>query len=158
MIGNFPTKKNYNPGGLKSFSFAPSVTIANYPAIVAGSANAELLFKTGFYLLNGYATANTLQFNQEEGETDQGVLHEQNLQGFVPLEGAEIVALFAEMVQMRFVCVAKDFNGIKKLLGSVLNPLVFSYKYSSGNDRKDAKGYKFSFARTTEESAPIYPF
>ena len=158
MIENFPTKKIYNPGGLKSFGFAPAVTLTGIPQTVAGATLSELVFKTGFNLLNGYATANTLQFTEDATENEQGVFYEQNLQGFVPLDTAQIIALFAEMLQMRFVCIAKDFNNAKRLVGSVENPLIFSYKYTSGNDRKDAKGYKFNFSRTSTNPAPVYPF
>jgi hypothetical protein len=158
MIGNFPTKKNYASGGIKNFLFAPAITVTSFPTVVSGSAIAELAFKTGFAFLSGYSTAGLLQLTEDGNENEQGVFYDQQLQGFAPIEGTEIVALFAEMAQMKFICAAKDFNGVRKLIGTVANPLTFSYKYSSGLLRTDAKGYKFSFSRTASEPAPIYPF
>lgn len=158
MITNFPEKPTYNSGGLKKFFFVPFLGVSENPVVVAGSAVTPLGLFPGFSLLAGYATIHTLQFIEEQNENEHGIFYEQTLTGFAPSDTQEMMDLFTEMAQNRFLIMTSDYLGKKRLVGSSDNPLAFSYKFSTGNDRKDSRGYKFSFSGISTKAALDYPF
>lgn len=158
MITNFPDKPSYNSGGLKTFSFLPVVGVASNAIVLANAAIEPVVFVAGYAFLKGYATINSLQFNDEPTENEHGIFHEQSLNGFTPGDSRELSNLFVEMLRMKFLVVAKDYLGNNKLIGTKENPLSFSYKFSTGNDRKDSRGFKFAFSGVGTQTAVNYPF
>lgn len=157
MIANFPKKPMTNLSGLLSFEFIPVYLVSAYPTIVDGIATSALSVVAGATIFTGYATADSLGFNENQKESEQGEYYEQNVFGFTPGNKPELTILMQNMAKSGFYVITKDPQGVKRLIGYGQN-LKFSSDYSSGVNRTDQKGYKFSFSGLSLFRAPVYPF
>jgi len=159
MIGNFPFPQVFNPGGYRTFSFIPYNEVQTFPMIKNGAA----LLPVGLAPLSswrkGYSTYQTLQFNEEQDSIEAGNFYKPILSGFLPGNSIEIINLITLMEAQRYFLVqAVDARGMTVLVGTPGSPLIFTAKFSSGQNRSDARGYSFQFTGTTLNRAPTYPF
>lgn len=156
MISNFPTKKLVNLGGLKGFKFIPSNLVTSMPTINSGVIGSALTLSLGQSWLNGYSTPETLDFDEEGKDSDNGVFYTQKLSGFTPGDSSEISSLMSEMNGLPFIIQFTNPKNEIKLIGTHGYPLIFTSKFASGSSRADSKGYQFEFAGESLFSAPAY--
>lgn len=158
MIGNFPNKPLYNPGGYRSFLFIPRNDVATYPLVNNGSSILPLGLQQFGAWYNGYATYETLQYSEEPETNEHGTFYKPLLTGFLPGDSASHISLMQNMEQQLFLVLLTDAKGFKRLIGTPSNPLIFTSKFDGSLTRSGAKGYTFQFAANTHDIAPIYPF
>lgn len=158
MISNFPSKKLYNPGGYGKFYFLPHTSVDTFPMIVSGAAQVAVGLKVGHAWLEGYSTAETLNFSEESADDAHGPFYIPIISGFVPGDRPELVSLLQTMENMRFLVKLKDSLGKYKLVGSPGCPLKLLSNFSSGDRRSDLKGFAFKFTGQALYRAPDYPF
>lgn len=156
MITNFPLKKNYNPGGLKSFLFVPISSILSFPAIKDGKTIAPIALINSASWLIGYATPYTLIFEEPAKDSPNGIYYEQKLSGFSPGGHVELLNQIQIMEGNEFVVLAEDSRNVTRLIGGYGYPLKFVTDFSTGSNRSDAKGFDFSFIGNSIFRAPVY--
>jgi hypothetical protein len=156
MINNFPAKNGYNPGGYKSFLFIPFQDISSQQVSVHSKITLALGLHPGKVWLNGYSTAETLNFKEECIPTVNGPTYLQVISGFVPGERPELIDLMAELEGMQLLVQLLDTRGQKRIVGCYGFPLTFNSTYDSGSNRPDAKGFTYKMTVTSRHRAPVY--
>jgi hypothetical protein len=126
--------------------------ISDGSAIVA----AALSGSSSWY--DGYATRETLSFEEEPQNDGHGSYLKPIISGFVPGEAASLISVMDSMPLYRFLVIIKDPLGRQRLVGSPVMPLNFSAKFGSGTARPDAKGFNFKFYGDSLNPAPVYNF
>lgn len=154
MIKNFPKRPILNPGGLGSFYFVPKYEIDRFPKVANGMAQQHVTFKNSSYWYLGYASSDSLEFDEKSQTSDNGRYFDVNLDGAYPGDFLEIVALFNEMgnFTISYVLVFVDHLGKQRIAG-LDGDLFFTSSFSSKEKR-----YLFSFEGKCLDSAPIYPY
>lgn len=156
MITNFPKKKSYNPGGLRSFRFVPRSWILGYPPIINNKITGEVTLLPGREWLTGYATAETLAFEENGKDSPNGVYYDQSIPGFAPGDHEDLLDLIQSMEGNEFVALVVDARGQTRLVGGYGYPLKFISDYSSGTMRSDGKGFSYEFTSQCPFRAPVY--
>lgn len=158
MIGNFPNKPLYNPGGYRSFQFIHLNEVSSYPLVQNGRSILPVGLKLFAMWLNGYSTYETIQFTEEPETIEHGTFYKPTVAGFMPGDSPEHVFLMQSMEQQPFLMLLTDARGFKRLIGTPANPLIFTAKFDGSLTRSGSKGYTFQFSANTFEIAPFYPF
>lgn len=154
MISNFPKKKAYNPGGYTSFFFLPFNEVATFPMIVNGVAVVPVGLKNGAKWRAGYATPETLLFEEEGFEDANGPFYLPIITGFVPGDKPALISLIQSLEKVPCLVILRDSLGKMRLVGSVGCPLTLTSKEGSGSKRSDSKGLSFKFAGQALYRAP----
>ena len=155
MISNFPTKKLYNPGGLRKFIFLPEQMVNSLPPVLDGLISHPFGLVPGVSWSNGYATTETLEFKEEMKDSVNGPIFSQEITGFVPGDQIALISLMQKMIGNPFIVQIIDASGQLRVAGSHGYPLLFSATFSTGSARSDAKGYQFKFSGDSIFSAPV---
>lgn len=156
MITNFPKKKSYNPGGLRSFRFVHASSVLAFPAILNGKVSSAVQLVADHEWLTGYATAYTSNFIENAKQSPHGVYYEQSLSGLAPGDYVELLDLIQSKEDQDFVLLVEDARGQIRLVGGFGFPLRFLSDYSSGSARSDMKGFDFKFSGIAPFRAPVY--
>jgi hypothetical protein len=153
MIGNFPEKKTYNPGGYGSFAFTLVQNLLRYQK--SGNQR-SVIFKDSFTWWSGYATRETLALTEEPQFDEGGTCYNTIVAGFIPGDKSVLTSMLADMAKQRYVLTIKDRAGFIRIVGSIKEPLEFVASYNSGAVPTDQKGYSFKFFGLTSSPAPEY--
>src|ERR1700754_3213781 len=131
MISNFPAKKAYNPGGYKSFQFIPYYQVSGFPAITAMKNLSQVIFYETYDWLNGYATAETLSYDEEYTPDENGGFYDLTITGFIPGDQVDLIDIMDTMPFNRFIVMILDTKGVTRLVGSTSTPLDFTANFNS---------------------------
>lgn len=156
MIASFPKKPAYNLGGYQDFKFMVLSQIESFPMIFNGKALTSVVLKPNQYLFEGYGTYESLVFSEKSEENVQGIFFEQLFAGFMPGDSQDHISLMEEMQRNYFILIAKDANGLMRLIGSPANPLSFKADFDSSGSRSGSRGYNFEFYAPSPFRAPLY--
>jgi hypothetical protein len=156
MIGNFPLKQSYNPGGYSTFYFIQKQYVSSFPITVNGVAAAPLMFWSQKDWLTGYATRGTLQYTEDTQSDANGLFYVKTITGFIPGDRPELISMLEDMVKERFIVLLKDPQGNYRLIGTPAAPLEFTANFSSGSANSDEKGYRFTFTVNSIVRSPVY--
>jgi len=156
MITSFPSKWLYNPGGLRHFKFMPAYQVINQPLIRDSEITEPFTFSPGLSWLDGYATAETLNFNEPGTDSENGTIYDPEISGFVPGDKLDLIRLMSKMDRQPFLVLITDALGQLRVCGSHGYPLTFLSSFNSGTGRADSKGFQFSFKTQCIFRAPVY--
>lgn len=155
MITNFPALAAHNSGGYSSFKFIPSIYITAFPSATNHIISAAVTTLSAW--LDGYATYETLKFEEETIKSSHGESYRPEISGFIPGESAELTQLLFEMEQIKkFVVQITNNRGKIRIVGSPGMPLEFASDFNSGSERISSKGFTFKFAGDSLNRAPFY--
>jgi len=121
-----------------------------------GSALVPVSLVNSAVWLKGYATRETLSFDEETQVNEHGTYYTPVISGLAPGEAAPLIDIIENMPLQRFLVIIKDPLGRQRLVGSPMMPLNFSAKFGSGSARPDAKGFNFKFYGESLNRAPVY--
>ncbi|HEY0056296.1 MAG TPA: hypothetical protein VGB63_13145 [Pedobacter sp.] len=146
MKSNFPSIPLRNRGGYLKFDFIPYYDILSFPAIINNTVKRnQILLHAGKSWYQGYATNQTLQFNDSPEKTNNGTYFILKVAGLVPGDKPELTNLLFEMESTHFVVRLTDTRGKIKIIGSPTFPLEFKANFNSGDQRNSGKGYAIEF-------------
>lgn len=153
-MNNFPSLSADIMGGLETFRFAElqdcsSFSVRNATAWVADLSS----ISAAWY--NGYSTRDELKFTDEGKFDNNGTSFQKTIEGFFPGDGTAVLQLFNEMAGKYFILYIKDNDGTEKIIGSVEEPLLFTFTFNSANPR-GKKGYAFQFFGVGRNKSPLY--
>jgi hypothetical protein len=130
--------------------------VQSYPMI----SNARALVPVGTWSdipwFQGYATRETLVYEEEPQNTGNGEYYIQTITGFAPGDRPELIDLMESMPYTKYLTLIKDPLAKLRLVGTPIMPLTFSAKFSTGGLRSDQKGFFFKFTGESLKRAPAY--
>lgn len=142
-------------GGMTGFYFIPRPYVTGLPAVSGGiiTSSLQIIGDGGFF--SGYATGETLAFDEPGSQDDNGNVYKPSITGTIPGNYPAMMALFQEMESFRHLVLMRDPNGHLRLVGYE-NPLIFLGGFKSGAKAADYKGYSFTFSGESLQRAPYY--
>lgn len=131
-------------GGVNFFQFVEIDKILTIPRQYSGEIG-EILLKDENTFQNGYATPNTLEMIITPTDDDQGTIYDVRLTGEYPVVSPAMINKFRNMLNRKYLVLAKNSTGRSRVLGSVEEPLKFSFSEKSGKVASDRPAIQFSF-------------
>lgn len=145
-----------NLGGIYSFKFIPVTDVQSIPSTLNGAIHNEVNIKTNTRWYEGYCTIETMNFSDNQEDSDHGAFHTKEFLGIVPKDRPELIDLFNGMKNKRFILDLVDNNGTRKLVGTVEEPLNFSSGFDTKANIAGRNEYKISFKGQGVAKSPIY--
>lgn len=153
---NFPEMNSENMGGCSAFNFIPQYFAESIPLYTGNQLISQVVLKSGCSWLIGLALPQTLKFDENIESSEAGDLYKYIVSGSYAGQASEIALLFDEMKNQPFILDILDNNNKRRLLGSMSNPLIFKFYYSSKDQPGSRPEYAFSFTYSTPKQAPFY--
>jgi len=151
---DFPEFQNENMGGCQKFDFAPFPSIYSIPRTSDDVLSDDLTFKPNNTWLEGAAIFNTLEFVEEQNNSDAGDYFKTKISGAVPALTKEYLALFNQMKQVRHVVQITDNNGNIRMAG-LNGGLKFAFSQDTKKNPSGANGFEFQFTGENPEPSPF---
>lgn len=144
-----------NPGGLFSIRFVPVVGVQSLPLPAAGTVASPPTFRTGYGWLKAYGTVFTADFDEADTVTDNGHTYSISLELFLPGDSAQRRAQLSTMTAHRFIVEFDDNTGLVRRVGTIVESLQLTTKFSSGKQLADKRGHTLTFSGVLTSPAPI---
>lgn len=153
---DFPFKKEDNLGGVPRFNFVKVSDVQSIGIAVNHKIIAPVVLKTGKQWYCGYGTLGTVGYSEPEESSSAGTLYKRAFSGFYPKDDADIDLLFSEMRHEKFLIDYTDNNGLRKLIGSIAEPLRFTSSFSTKQQASELAGHTFSFYGDGTHKSYVY--
>jgi hypothetical protein len=95
-------------------------------------------------------------FDEESNYSQSGTGLNISVKGFIPGHNDVLESRLQSMLRKKFVLVVSDFEGRKRIIGTLKNPLRFKWSFSTGNRTNSRKGYDIQFFHTAAKSPLFY--
>jgi len=151
---NFPSIPTDIIGGIAEFKFARLQDASSF-SVLDSVVQANALSQIASAWYTGYSTISELKFSEEQSVGDHGSSFVKTLEGFFPGDDENILPLMNEMAGQYFLLYLKDNDELMKIVGSVNEPMIFTFKFSSANP-KGKKGYTWQFMGAGRSKSPIW--
>jgi len=145
-----------NLGGLLSFDFIPSSDVLSIPEPNKSRILQPIVLKSGKSWSSGYGTRGTMSFSEDQGNGDHGAKYAAKISLVVPKEESENEDLYHEMRHQTFIVVYTNANGLKKVVGTIAEPLKFTSNLSTGSDVPNRNQHTIQFYEDTTRKALTY--
>lgn len=147
MIRSFPRYRGSdNLGGIQqAFYFLAVSEIERLPVLLKGIRSGAIQTVGGTKWHVGYATMETLLYQEPQTREHAGTIWSAELSGICPQDSELLRNLFEEMSLQKFVVIFRDSNGRTKIAGSLEEPLQFSYSPTTGDKVETLNAYSFRF-------------
>jgi hypothetical protein len=145
-----------NLGGVFRFRFLPVEEVNEIPETLEGAVHHEVDVLPGGRWRDGYCTAYTMSFKDEQVESEQGSYHQKEFSGLVPKERPELVDLFNSMRDRKFILDVFDNNGTRRLVGTVDEPMYCVVASDSKNAVAERNEHKVVFRGVGVLRSPFY--
>jgi hypothetical protein len=155
---NIKTSGLKNKGGLCRFWFIPLSEVDVIPYVQSQKILTNITLVATKVWRKGYATKDSLEFLSKPQKGNTGLNFENKLNGIVPLLQPTMTDNFMAMAGSvdRFIAIAKDQNGIYRLLGNSMNGLQFIFGEANPGNAGGFNGYSFSFFNNSPDPVPYY--
>lgn len=141
---NFLKPESENMGGSVFFYFIPSSEVSGFTK-TSDYKVSSLVLQSGSDLSAGYASPNSLVFQATPSETEHGTVFDILIKGFYPRPGYQMMEIFSDMVNERFIVLVKDNNGNSRIAGTIDQPLSFRFSESSAQRAQEMPGIEYQF-------------
>lgn len=151
-----PLNENDNVGGVETIEFALVSDIASIPDVVEMKVPTGIIMNTGKRFYKAPVTLESTLFADTATDSEHGKSYEKSITGFCPCDCNENAAQFDEMENARFVVIVKDNNGVKRIVGTIAEPLQFSIGRSTAQSTSETPGINLSFYGKGLQQSPFY--
>lgn len=145
-----------NLGGLIRFNFAVVSDILTIEEAVDSKISKVIKMKPGTRWYSGYATLGTMSFTEPTEETNAGPIYKRSFNAFCPKDDEEKTDLFARMRNEKFILDITDSNCLRKIIGSINEPLSFKSTLNKKANMPELAGYAISFFGDGTHPSYIY--
>ena len=145
-----------NIGGLIRFNFIPYEDVESIDMPIDGKVTIEVELKEGKQWYCGYGTLGSMSYTETPSENMNGAVFSKLLSAVCPQDGEENNALFNEMRNRRFIVDYTDSNGLRKLIGSIEEPLKFNATLNTQTSMPGLNAHAISFYGEGTFKAYIY--
>ena len=148
--------KEENISGLAYLDFAPVSDVDSIDRPWQEEISQAVVFNPTKSFFRLAFSQETGKFSSPEEKNPSGSLHKAEVVGFTPLMRMATAAIFSEMREDLFVVVVTDNNGNKRLVGTLEEPLRFSFSESTESSYGVRQGYAWAFRRDLKNAPPYY--
>lgn len=145
-----------NLGGIYAFKYIPISEVASLPAAIDGKVFEPLLTKDSGRWYEFYATPGTLGFSELKETSPHGDYYKAKFSGFVPKDRSDLIDAFSKMRNNKFIIDYTDYNGVRKIIGTIDEPLLFKESLDTGVNVPNRNGTSFEFTGELRYKSPEY--
>jgi hypothetical protein len=145
-----------NLGGIFLLRYIPKDDVESIVEPINGRVTEPVVLKANKRWFEFYATPETLKFNEEQQESPQGDYFKIKLTGATPKDRADIISAFNKMKKPSFIIDYTDNNGLRKLVGTITEPLRFKHSSTTGDKAPSKNGHSFEFFGDVIDKSPEY--
>lgn len=145
-----------NIGSLVDIIFIDVKDVENIPEALGINISSPVLLKEGKSWSKIEVTQETPGLEDKPNTSKGGIGRSINVQGFLAGHNDVLTSRLEKMKHKRFICIVIDFEGNKRLLGSLKNPMRFDWEFATGTKTNGRKGYELRFYQTAERSPYFY--
>lgn len=150
-----------NIAGNYLIRFVPVVGVSSLPLPAASGPTAGLItsgptFQDNYRWFTAYGTDFTKSVDEKQTETDNGPVWDIVIELFLPGDAPDRRVQLAELVRHRFLVAVEDNTGLKRLFGTLEEPLLLTYSFQVAKNPGDRRGYTLTFAGQLSRIAPAY--
>lgn len=145
-----------NLGGINAFKFCFAEEVSEVPPVLNGAVRTAVVLNTGCRWYDGYCTEFTMEFKDDQQNSDHGTYHVKEFNGFIPKDRSELVDLFNTISNRKFILHLTYNNGCHKLIGNVNEPLYMVAPQQSGKGMGDKQGHNITFKGEGIFKSPFY--
>lgn len=153
MISNISRSSRTNVGGLESLQAIPISEVTDVSRPIGQKVSITLASGKAFRTI--YTTFGTRKYQDNAAPNGRKQAHEIIVTGSVPATDETTLTQLAKYQNEGFVLKVKDNNGRLRLIGSLSEPVWFSYNDGTGSTPEDWNGCDFKFYRTMRQSPPF---
>lgn len=145
-----------NLGGINSFEFIPITDISSIPDLYRGKLIRPIVLVSGKRWFKGYGTFETIGFTEDDAKSKDGTSFLPKFKCVVPKELYENEALYFVMRHQQFIVKYKNNNGLTKIIGTLEEPLQFTYSLNTGSTVTTRNQHNIEFFGDTTRPAIVY--
>lgn len=145
-----------NIGSVIAFEFLEIKGVSVIPPTVRATIWNAVELVDGYRWQKGYGTEGTMSFKDEPANSENGGYHKKIFSANVPKDRPEINDLFNSMQNKKFILQIMDANGLKKLIGTIDEPLTFKSGYDTKANFQGRAEYQISFEGEGVDKSPFY--
>ncbi len=135
-----------NLGGVYLFKYIPADDVQSISDPIDGFITKEVSLKPDKQWFDFYGTEGTMAFSEDDSNTNDGTLYNKKVIAITPKQRTEIDVLFFKIRNRRFILDLIDNNGLRKIIGSIEEPLKFTNKGDTKNMASGRNEYAIEFA------------
>lgn len=145
-----------NLGGILRFRFILSDDVETYGTPDNHRIIEPLQLKTGKYWKDAYATLETIGYTEKPESSKHGEVFKCSFVGVTPQDSPENAHNFNAMRNGKFLVDYTDSNGLRKIIGSIDEPLSFKSSLNTKQKIADRNEHVFEFYATITHKAYVY--
>jgi len=145
-----------NMGGCLSFDFVPVDDVAWIPTYPYYEVTDAVVLAIGASWRTGYSTPRKLSYSEKAEKTDAGEYYITEITGFYPKLSPSMLSVMNSMMGRHFLLKIKDNNGYTRLVGTLEEPLEFTFDQQPGKNAREANGFNFRFYGAHMHVSPFY--
>jgi hypothetical protein len=150
--------KNDNLGGIVKFKFIPVDDVESIDIAIEHIITTPVVLKENKRWFDAYATLGTMQYTEVQEKTPSGDIFKCQLVAAIPKDWADISDQLNKMRNQRFIVDYTDSNGLRKLVGSIDEPLFFKSELNTKNEAAARNEHIITFFGESSHKAYIYEF
>ena len=145
-----------NLGGVYFFRFIPKTDVSSISEPINGKVCEPVALIPGARWFDFYGTEGTKSLKEDQQQSDQGDYFRIKLSGSTPKVRTDVSNTLFDMKDQEFIVDCIDNNGHRKLLGTIKEPLRFSFVSDTGNAAQNKNAYAFEFTADLSKLSPTY--
>ncbi len=147
-----------NLGGIIRFKFIPVTDVESIDNPIDHVIATPVILKTNKRWFDAYATKGTIGFTEVPEKTANGDVFKLQFNAICPKDSADRSNVFNQMRNQRFIVDYTDYNGLRKLIGSLEEPLFFSSSLNTKTEVVGRNEHSISFYGESSHKAYVYEF
>ncbi|OFY87859.1 MAG: hypothetical protein A3F72_03020 [Bacteroidetes bacterium RIFCSPLOWO2_12_FULL_35_15] len=145
-----------NLGGIIRFKIAKADDVESIDDAIDGAITTEITLKANCRWYEVYATLGTIGYAEPTEDTNSGTVYKRNISAFSPKDTIEKTKIFNEMRNGKFIVDYTDSNKLRKIIGSIEEPVRFKYSLNTKSNIPELAGYNISFFGDGTHPAYVY--
>lgn len=133
------TQPSENFGGLKLIAWSESKDFASISYNGAGDVT-DIVFNSGKGWDSGYFKPETMDLREVQGSSINGESYKIEITSFIPGESSSLVHYTEAMRYRRYLVLTQDYNGFRRLSGTLDAPLRFRIDFGTKSNFSQLKG------------------
>lgn len=145
-----------NLGGALRFNFINVNDVLSIPTPVNSVVSSAVVLKPGKVWSAGSATLGTMGYSEPSELTSAGTIYKKTFIAFCPEDNAANNDLFNANRNGQYIVDCTDSNGLRKLIGSIDEPLSFSSALNTKTNIPELAGTAISFYGDGSHKSYVY--
>lgn len=134
-----------NIGGVLLCRFIPVENVSEIPSPINYSINTAVVLKSNCRWFDIYGTQGTKEFTEESTQSDAGTSFKKSIKLITPKIRTELDDQFNDMANRLFILDVTDNNGLRKIVGTIDEPLKFKCTATTKADVAQRNEYSIEF-------------